>query len=262
MSTGLMLASAPPDADVYKGLRISNLASDANTILGCVGHAKAFLIGHSYGVQVGVELLSVFSPSIVGFAMLEGVLKFTDDAVVSARPYACQSSPPCVKDLNAAARSGANLTFVPRGPTHWPQVVEKYPAFFQSCQHVNSSCMTQDDHGLRSWFAGLDHFSDLNGKVDALLSFDDITNDFTSSLPSIPTFIYGGERSLVPFAMSQSLRRQISEIKNRNTELDASFWLYGPEGNHCPFLNTEPTRSAFFQSLAAWMTAVQLASAA
>ena len=48
----------------------------------------------------------------------------------------------------------------------------------------------------------------------------------------------------------------------RNTELDASFWLYGPDGNHCPFLNTEPTRSAFFQSLAAWMTAVQLASAA
>lgn len=70
-------------------------------------------------------------------------------------------------------------------------------------------CMTETEGGLRAWKAGTDDFKDINGKLDAILMWNDITADFTSEITgegiTLPIFVYGGEFSLVPFNLMKWL---------------------------------------------------------
>lgn len=83
-STGSYAASASPTDVVYEGLRISRLAMDAREVLRDletrrgVTPEKTVLLGHSMGVAVWCEFLSLFgTDKYAGFAMIDQPPKFT-----------------------------------------------------------------------------------------------------------------------------------------------------------------------------------------
>jgi hypothetical protein len=108
---------------------------------------------------------------------------------------------------------------------------------------------------LREWKAGTSNFRDINGKLDALLMFNDVTNDYTAEDYRMPIFTYGGDHSIVPIEETRWLT-----VSKGNRAGDFHLWFYGEIGNHVPFLNPPPSVDWFFGNLTTWMRALTVSA--
>ena len=288
LSTGQYGAKVGPDENVYRGLSLANLATDAYKIIRCglsdlqIKRENLLLLGHSYGNMVWYQFLSMFGDNFMGFANIDQVPKFTSHFPMANNPSypSCSAVPPCV--------DGAKLGDIAKGMSergkdfresagkngHYPVTAASYEAFFYSCEAFHEcrrdanmpkchgidlnvtvpACMTETEEGLRAWKAGTNNFKDINGKLDAILMWNDVTADFTSEITGegmkLPLFVYGGEYSLVPFNLMKWV------YANSKSYNKSHLWLFGTEGNHTPFLNKGTSRQVFFDKLIDWVVSL------
>ena len=158
---------------------------------------------------------------------------------------------------------------------NYPQMAH-YFAFFKSWEHCEkvqkipgssvakfdrgclinsiSCCVTQTEIGMTAWAAGTRDFTDMNGKMDALMMWSNDSIDYTDVMSLIrknklPVFVYGGEHSAIP------VENMHWTWNNTGARIPKSKKLFfnGSEGNHAPFLNKKPSRDRFFNELTTWI---------
>ena len=287
LSTGKYSPEVGPHENVYRGLSLANLATDAHTIIRCglpeleIRRENTLLLGHSYGNMVWYQFLSMFGDNFMGFANIDQIPKFTSDFPMANNPsYPLCRMPPCVDGATLGdiarvlSQRGKDFKKSAGKSGHYPSTAASYNAFFYSCETFHEcrrnkdmskchgidlnvsvpACMTETEEGLQAWKAGTSNFKDMNGKLDAILMWNDITADFTSEITgdgiTLPMFVYGGEFSLVPFNLMKWVYATSKSINKSH------LWLFGTEGNHTPFLNKGKSRQVFFDKLIDWVVSL------
>lgn len=236
-----------PSAGTYRGFRMSRLAADLHELRQHLQLRHFALGGHSLGMNVVTEYISDY-----GTQGLEGLFVY-------------DQSP-----KNLAGSEPENESFPPGIATYpigeFTQLVDSYEEFNPKDGYPNVHADVRAMMGgptgnpvfdpahpapaflLRAadWYRWT-RFSDrMNGKVLSLLFWSSITSDYTDvyrlvAEANVPTLVYGGKSSLVPWRAMQWVHEQIP---------GSEFMLFGTDvGVHGAFLNPPPSGPRFMRTV-------------
>jgi pimeloyl-ACP methyl ester carboxylesterase len=240
-----------PTAGTYRGFRMSRLAADLRELRIHLRLRRFALAGHSLGMNVVTEYISDY-----GTRGLEGLFVY-------------DQSP-----KNLAGSEPENGSFPPGIATYplgeFTRLVASYEVFDPKAGYPNVAADVRAMMGgptgdpvfdpkapapafllraadWRRWA----HFADrMNGKVLSLLFWSSITSDYTDvyrrvAHAGVPTLVYGGKSSLVPWRAMRWVHRQIP---------GSEFMLFGRDvGVHGAFLNPPPSGTRFMRTVRSFL---------
>lgn len=236
-----------PAEGTYRGFRMSRLAADLRELKDHLRLQHFAMGGHSLGMNVVTEYLSDY-----GTQGLEGLFVY-------------DQSP-----KNLAGSDPENASF-PAGVATYPlgqftQLVANYEAFKPAADYSDVPADVRAMMGgptgnpvfdptnpapaflLRAadWYRWARFADRMNGKVLSLLFWNSITSDYTDvyrlvAEAKVPTLVYGGKSSLVPWRAMEWVHQQIP---------GSEFLLFGPDvGVHGAFLNPPPSGPRFMRTV-------------
>lgn len=236
-----------PTAGTYRGFRISRLAADLRELQDHLHLRRFAMAGHSLGMNVVTEYISDY-----GTTGLKGLFVY-------------DQSP-----KNLAGTAPENGSFPPGIATYpigeFTQLVDSYAQFNPQEGYPNVRADVRAMMGgstgnpvfdpthpapaflLRAadWYRWARFADRMNGKVLSLLFWSSITSDYTDvyrivAKAKVPTLVYGGKSSLVPWRAMRWVHEQIP---------GSEFMLFGTDvGVHGAFLNPPPSGTRFMRTV-------------
>jgi len=255
--------------------------------------SKTVLLGHSFGNAILYEYLSLFASHMYrGFAIIDQMPKYHVKPSAADATFTDRGNVWREKEWDATAMVNtlstqtidfhktpiqANLKVTGAPPSaryNYPEMahyfasfkswehcetVQQIPGssvaeFDQGCLNNTSCCVTQTENGMKAWAAGTHDFTDMNGKMDALVMWSNGSTDYTDVMSlirknTLPVFVYGGEHSASPVeSMHWTWNNTGARIPKSKKLI-----FYGSEGVHTPFLNKKQSRDRFFNELTEWI---------
>ena len=202
--------------------------------------------------------MSTYRSDFFAYAFIDQPVKFTPNSTVVSADYRYTDCrvPPCVHDINVYLNASMKLLEYSTEAPHYPRVPESFNNVFYSCDTdegaTSGACLTTTQAGLHEWKRGTDNYTTINGKLNALIGWNDITADYTAeaSLLRLPIFYYCGNNSLVP---ADRVVWAFNVSASNNKKLLMFEGLYA---THTPFLNPAPSIDWFFGNLTEWIQSI------
>jgi pimeloyl-ACP methyl ester carboxylesterase len=226
----------------YKGINIDTITFDINKLYNLLNikTKNIFILGHSYGVLVGYNLINKYNyniKNILGFIQI-------DESLMN------------VPQLNAT-----DITYPNFATFSW-QIVEKWVKDYQTFNVnqgyylVNSSLLEQfkipgfamNNFQLNEW---MKYTSNINGNILSFLYKEAMMIDYAFLVDEIfikfnlPLFIYAGIGSIVPYQTQLWIYNKI-----KNNKYSKLLLLTEKEGGyHTPFIPTSICRKKLFLNI-------------
>jgi pimeloyl-ACP methyl ester carboxylesterase len=240
-----------PSWGTYRGFRMSRLAADLRELKDHLHLTHFAMGGHSLGMNVVTEYISDY-----GTTGLDGLFVY-------------DQSP-----KNLAGSDPENASFPPGIATYpidqFTQLVDSFESFTPKQGYVNVKTNVRAMLGgptgnpvfdpthpapaflLRAadWYSWARFADRMNGKVLSLLFWSSITSDYTDvyrlvAKAKVPTLVYGGKSSLVPWRAMQWVHEQVP---------GSEFMLFGQDvGVHGAFLNPPPSGPRFMRTVKSFL---------